>query len=521
MNPEARRLVDRLWMFCNFLRDDGVSSLEYLEQLSFLVFLKMADETEKLNAQKSNPDEHKHVLPDTDDWRGRGWPELIDLTGDPLEEAYTTLLNDLGKKSADDQDTALSLIFNRARNRIENAANLRRLIVDLIDKERWMDAQSDIKGAAYEALIARSAEDTKSGAGQYFTPRVLIESIVRCMRPTPYDTITDPACGTGGFLIAAHDQIMREYGEHLPDEDLDRLRTKAFWGTELVPGTARLAAMNMLLHSIGDPDGKPLIDVEDALAKPPSRHASIVLANPPFGRRSSISVTNGEGKAEREDVAYRRPDFWLEQPTTNKHFNFLQHIGTLLTDKGRAAVILPDNVLYEGGVGAKIRKELLLNYNLHTMLRLPDGIFHAGGVKANVLFFDAVPGDRAEDEPPRTTQLWVYDLRTGNRFTLKQKPLKPEHLTEFETVAFGEGDLDRSNRKAGERFQAFDSDKLLADETVNLDIGLIDPAESEAEANQSPGALTLAVAKDLRGALSEIEALAEELGVELPDTSRG
>ncbi|MCW7986887.1 DNA methyltransferase [Streptomyces platensis subsp. clarensis] len=520
MNPEVRRLVDRLWNYCNVLRDDGVSSVEYLEQLSFLVFLKMADEIEKLNAQKSNPDDHKHVLPTTEAWQGRGWPELIDLTGDPLEAAYTTLLNDLGKKSADDQDTTLSLIFNRARNRIENAANLRRLIVDLIDKERWMDAQSDIKGAAYEALIARSAEDTKSGAGQYFTPRVLIESIVRCMRPTPYDTITDPACGTGGFLIAAYDYILREHGKYLPDEDLDRLRTEAIWGTEIVPSTARLAAMNMLLHSLGDPDGKPLIEVNDALAKPPTRHASMVLANPPFGRKSSITVTNGEGKAEREDVAYRRPDFWLEQPTTNKHFNFLQHIGTQLTDKGRAAVILPDNVLHEGGVGAKIRKELLLNYDLHTMLRLPDGIFYAGGVKANVLFFDAVPGARADDDLPRTKRLWVYDLRTGNRFTLKQKPLKPEHLADFEKAAFSEDDPGRTKRQATQRFQAFDSATILADETVSLHIGLIDPAESEAEGAQSPSELTLAVAKDLREALTEIEALAQELGVELPDLAR-
>ncbi|WP_426365911.1 N-6 DNA methylase [Streptomyces sp. E-08] len=526
MNQEARRLVDRLWNYCNVLRDDGVSASNYLEQLSLLVFLKMADETEQLNAYRP-PADREHMLPTAPAWRGRGWPELIDLEGDPLEEAYSKLLADLGRRSDQNDHTTLSLIFNRARNHIENPAHLRRLIVDLIDKEKWRNARSDINGAAYEALIARSASDTKAGAGQYFTPRVLIESIVRCMRPTPYDTITDPACGTGGFLISAYEYITREYGDDLPDHDLHHLRTEAIWGHEIVPATARLAAMNCLLHSLGDPTGKPIIEVGDALAKPPERHASVVLANPPFGRRSGINVSGKEADAEaddRDNVTYNRPDFWVgEQTTTNKQLNFLQHIGTQLTDKGRAAVIVPDGVLYEGGagsVGDLVRRELLTSYNLHTMLRLPENIFYAGGVKAHVLFFEAVPGHRADDDPPHTTYVWTYDLRTGSRFTLKKNPMKPEHLADFEKQAFDPSDPDRKHREESDRFRRHNAAELLAQNQVNLDIARLSPEASAAkEPTKSIDVLTRSVVGDLRSALAEIEAFAQELGVDLTTLS--
>ncbi|MEV1091459.1 class I SAM-dependent DNA methyltransferase [Streptomyces microflavus] len=516
MKLEARRLVDRLWNYCNVLRDDGVSSLEYLEQLSFLVFLKMAAEMKE--ADKDLPeDKRRHVLPDTGKWVTRGWPELLDLTGSALEEEYTQLLTDLGKQDKG-QDTTLGLIFHRARNRLQNPANLRRLIVDLIEKEEWHSSSKDIKGDAYEALIARSAEDTKAGAGQYFTPRVLIESIVRCMRPTPDDTITDPACGTGGFLLAAHGYIVQEYGDDMSTEESARFDKGAIWGTELVPATARLAAMNLLLHKIGRPEGEPLIHVQDALARPPAKRASMVLANPPFGKKSSIVITNVDGSVSREDMSYHRKDFW--ETTTNKQFNFVQHIANLLTDNGRAAVILPDNVLFEGGRGASIRRELLKRYNLHTMLRLPAGIFYAGGVKANVLFFDAAPPRRAEDEPPHTQQLWVYDLRTGNRFTLKQNPLLPRHLEDFEKRAFGvgiddpDGAIDR--RVPEGRLQVFDGAEIVATKDVNLDIGLIEP---EAAETKSLTELTLALSADLRGALLELEQLAADLDVKLPPTA--
>ncbi|MFG2579593.1 class I SAM-dependent DNA methyltransferase [Streptomyces malaysiensis] len=517
MKLEARRLVDRLWNYCNVLRDDGVSSLEYLEQLSFLVFLKMAAEMEE--ADKDLPaNKRRRVLPDTEKWRTRGWTDLLDRTGSSLEEEYTQLLTDLGKQD-EGQNTTLGLIFYRARNRLQNPANLRRLIVDMIDKEEWHSSSKDIKGDAYEALIARSAEDTKAGAGQYFTPRVLIESIVRCMRPTPDDTITDPACGTGGFLLAAHGYIVQEYGDDMSTEESARFDEGAIWGTELVPATARLAAMNLLLHKIGRPEGEPLIHVEDALARPPARRASMVLANPPFGKKSSIVITNVDGSVSREDMSYHRKDFW--ETTTNKQFNFVQHIANLLTDNGRAAVILPDNVLFEGGRGASIRRELLKRYNLHTMLRLPAGIFYAPGVKANVLFFDAAPPRRTEDEPPHTQRLWVYDLRTGNRFTLKQNPLLPGHLEDFEKRAFGVGTEDPDSaidRRVPEgRLQVFDGAELVATKDVNLDIGLI---EAEAAESKSLTELTLALSADLRGALLELEHLAADLDVELPPLIR-
>ncbi|MER6022629.1 class I SAM-dependent DNA methyltransferase [Streptomyces anulatus] len=522
MKLEARRLVDRLWNYCNVLRDDGVSSLEYLEQLSFLVFLKMAAEIEE--ADKDLPeDRRRRILPDPEDapdpekQHVRGWADLLDLTSTALEEGYTQLLTDLGKQDKG-QNTTLGLIFHRARNRLQNPANLRRLIVDLIDKERWLGASKDIKGDAYEALIARSAEDTKAGAGQYFTPRVLIESIVRCMRPAPEDIITDPACGTGGFLLAAHDYIVREHGKDMSTEESARFDEGAIWGTELVPATARLAAMNLLLHKIGRPDGKPLVHVEDALAKPPAKRASLVLANPPFGKKSSIVITNVDGSVSREDTSYHRKDFW--ETTTNKQFNFVQHIANLLTDHGRAAVVLPDNVLFEGGRGTSIRRELLKRYNLHTMLRLPAGIFYAGGVKANVLFFDAATPRRSDDEPPRTQQLWVYDLRTGNRFTLKQNPLLPGHLEDFERRVFGVGECEDTaeaiaRRKPEGRLQVFDGAALAATKDVNLDIGLIEPDDRDAAGAKSLTELTLALSADLHGALLELEQLAADLDVKL------
>lgn len=527
MNQEARRLVDRLWNYCNVLRDDGVSASSYLEQLSLLVFLKMADETEQLNAHRPDPADHQHMLPTTPEWQGRGWPELVDLEGDPLEEAYSKLLTDLGRRSDQKDHTTLSLIFNRARNHIESSSHLRRLIVDLIDKEKWRNSRSDINGAAYEALIARSVSDTKAGAGQYFTPRALIESIVRCMRPTPYDKITDPACGTGGFLIAAHEYITREYGDDLPDEDLRRLRTESIWGHEIVPATARLAAMNCLLHSLGDPTGKPIIEVGDALAKSPKRHATLVLANPPFGRSSGINVSGKQADAEagdRGNVTYNRPDFWVsEQTTTNKQLNFIQHIGTQLTDKGRAAVVVPDGVLYEGGagsVGDLVRRELLTGYNLHTMLRLPENIFYAGGVKAHVLFFEAVPGHRSDDHPPHTTHVWTYDLRTGSRFTLKKNPMMTEHLADFEKQAFDPSDPDRKQRKESDRFRRHNAAELLAQKQVSLDIARLSPeASATKDSLASVDELTRTVAGDLRTALAEIETFAQELGVDLTTAS--
>ncbi|WP_250282749.1 HsdM family class I SAM-dependent methyltransferase, partial [Frankia sp. CiP1_Cm_nod2] len=377
--------------------------------------------------------------------------------------------------------------------------------------EEWTIQGTDLKGDAYEGLLAKGAEDTKTGAGQYFTPRALIDAMVDVTQPTPTDTITDPACGTGGFLIAAHHYIRTHHMDDISREDRLSLGAGKIWGTELVTGTARLAAMNMLLHGIGDADGPSLITVSDALAEQPRRHASLVLANPPFGKKSAITVVGTDGRAEREDISYERADF--RATTTNKQLNFLQHIMSLLAMNGRAAVVLPDNVLFEGGAGERVRRRLLEEFDLHTLLRLPTGIFYAGGVKANVLFF--------EKKPPRgggghnTSKLWVYDFRTGRHFTLKQRPLRRADLDDF-VEAYLPG-KPHDERVESERFRAFDHADLIARDKVNLDITwLKDPALDDADSLLPPELIAREIVEDLQAALAEFTALADSLGGETP-----
>ncbi len=335
--------------------------------------------------------------------------------------------------------------------------------------------------------------------------------MVDVTQPTPTDTITDPACGTGGFLIAAHHYIRTHHMDDISREDRLSLGAGKIWGTELVTGTARLAAMNMLLHGIGDADGPSLITVSDALAEQPRRHASLVLANPPFGKKSAITVVGTDGRAEREDISYERADF--RATTTNKQLNFLQHIMSLLAMNGRAAVVLPDNVLFEGGAGERVRRRLLEEFDLHTLLRLPTGIFYAGGVKANVLFF--------EKKPPRgggghnTSKLWVYDFRTGRHFTLKQRPLRRADLDDF-VEAYLPG-KPHDERVESERFRAFDHADLIARDKVNLDITwLKDPALDDADSLLPPELIAREIVEDLQAALAEFTALADSLGGETP-----
>ncbi len=350
-------------------------------------FLKMADE------QTKPPFTRPAIVP-----AGLDWQSLVDRDGDELEAHYIKVLNELGKQSG-----MLGTIFRKAQNRIQDPAKLRRLIVNLIGGESWMTLDADVKGDAYEGLLERGATDTKTGAGQYFTPRALIRGIVDVMQPRPDDTVADPACGTGGFLLAAYEYITK----HNPVMDPDQkrhLRTDAFRGWEIGDGTARLCAMNMLLHGIGAPDGDSPIRVEDSLAGDPSERFSMVLANPPFGRKSSMTMVTDEGQAEKEDLVIFRDDFWAS--TSNKQLNFVQHIKTILAMHGRAAVVVPDNVLFEGGAGETIRRKLLHDCDVHTMLRLPTGIFYKPGVKANVLFFDRKPAS----EHPWSKDLWIYDL---------------------------------------------------------------------------------------------------------------
>ena len=372
MSSEARRLVDKLWSYCNVLRDDGVSTIEYTEQLTYLLFLKMAHERE------TRPLKPERIVPPECSWQ-----KLLDADGDELETTYRHILEQLGR-----QPGTLGVIFRKAQNRIQDPAKLKRLVVDLIDKENWSAAGVDIKGDAYEELLSKGAEDIKSGAGQYFTPRPLIHAIVDCINPTAKDTVVDPAAGTGGFLLVAHEYAAQDAESLTPDER-NHLRDGFVHGVELVDGTARLAAMNLLLHGIGRPDGPSLIEVKDSLLADPGTRWSVVLSNPPFGRKSSITMVGADGREAREDREIERPDFVVT--TANKQLNFVQHIATILDINGRAAVVVPDNVLFEGGVGETLRKRLLRDFDVHTLLRLPTGIFYAQGVKANVLFFDRRP----------------------------------------------------------------------------------------------------------------------------------
>ena len=495
MSPNT--LVAKLWNYCNVLRDNGLSTIEYVEQLSYLLFLKMADE---ITSDPFTEKEARAVVPPEYDWKS-----LASKKGIELEVHYREILAALGKG----RDTTLGTIFAKAQNRITEPALLEKLVVDLIGKEDWTIQGTDLKGDAYEGLLAKGAEDTKTGAGQYFTPRALIDAMVDVMQPRPEDTITDPACGTAGVLIAAHAYIRKHHMQDLSREERLALGDGKIWGNELVTGTARLAAMNMLLHGIGDADGKSLITEGDALAEKPGRHASLVLANPPFGKKSAITVIGTDGKADKEDISYERDDF--RATMTNKQLNFLQHIMSLMEMNGRAAVVLPDNVLFEGGAGEKVRRRLLEEFDLHTILRLPTGIFYAGGVKANVLFF--------EKKPPRskganTAQLWVYDFRTAKHFTLKQHPLTRAALEEF-VEAYLPG-KPRTERVETDRFKCFEYDELIARDKVNLDITWMkDPALDDADSLLPPEVIAQEIVEDLQAALSEFAAIAEALGGEI------
>jgi type I restriction enzyme M protein len=489
---EAKQLVDKLWSYCHVLRHDGVSTIDYVDQLTLLLFLKMAQERTDRKSFGA-----KAIVPSN-----LSWQTLLDADADELKFRYEDVLDKLGMQPK----TALGLIYHGAENKIRNAATLKKLIVDLIDKVNWSSTGVDIKGDAYEALLEKGAEDIKSGAGQYFTPRALIDAMVRCMRPHPGDSIVDPACGTGGFLLAAHEYIQRNHGEELTKEDAQHLRQGGISGIELVHGTARLAQMNLLLHGIGEPGGKALIDVRDALAKPPGpdERATLVLANPPFGRKSGFSSVDEFGKVTREDVSYDRTDFWVT--TSNKQLNFVQHIANLLKIDGRAAVVVPDNVLFEGGAGEILRRRLLKDCDVHTLLRLPTGIFYAGGVKANVLFFDR---KRARPGLPWTSKLWVYDFRTGKHFTLRQNRLHTHDLDDFVTAY---NPADRNNREESERFKCFTYDELLARDKVNLDVTwLRDPDLDNGDDKQPPEVIAQEIVEDLQAALDEFAAVAEAL----------
>lgn len=518
MTADAGRIVNKLWSYCHVLRDDGLSYADYLEQLTYLLFLKMADEQTKAPWNKPSP------VPE-----GYDWPSLVTRDGADLERQYRSTLEHLGK-----QHGLLGVVFRKAQNKIQDPAKLKRLVSDLIDRETWVTLDADVKGDAYEGLLEKNAQDTKSGAGQYFTPRALIDAMVACVAPKPGDTIVDPACGTGGFLLAAHRWLTTQHPE-MPREQREHLRLEALRGVEIVPDVARLCAMNLLLHNVGPTpqelmkrratmvkagkkpaEADDAIDrglpvrTDDALRELGSDRYEVVLTNPPFGRKSSILVVGEDGDTGREAVTYEREDFWAT--TTNKQLNFVQHVKSLLAIHGRAAVVVPDNVLFEGGAGEVIRRKLLAECDVHALLRLPTGIFYAQGVKANVLFFDRKPAS----PNPWTRTLWVYDLRTNQHFTLKTNPMKRADLDEFVGLYRPKGKKPRqatwSDSNPTGRWRSYPYDELVARDKCSLDLfWLKDESLLDAENLPDPDVIAAEIADDLRNALEQIEEILVDL----------
>ncbi len=393
----------------------------------------------------------------------------------------------------------LGVIFRKSQNKIQDPAKLKRLI-ELINAETWVGLDIDVKGEIYEGLLQKNAEDIKSGAGQYFTPRALIKAMVAVMRPQPRMTIADPACGTGGFFLAAHDYIANNFD--LDKEEKKFLRLNTFTGWEIVDNTARLCVMNMYLHGIGGEDS-PIHAGTDSLLSDPGGRFDMVLTNPPFGKKSSITIMNEEGKADKETLTYERQDFWAT--TSNKQLNFLQHVKTILKINGRAAIVVPDNVLFEGGAGETVRRKLLHECDVHTLLRLPTGIFYAQGVKANVLFFDR----KQASEKPWTQKLWIYDFRTNMHFTLKTNQLKFEDLQDFVRCYNPEN---HHVRTESDRFKSFSYDELIQRDKASLDIFWLKDESLEDSANlPDPDVIADDIAENLDAALEQFRGITDQI----------
>ncbi|MFC1998513.1 N-6 DNA methylase [Chloroflexota bacterium] len=478
MPNNTQGIVKKLWNYCNILRDDGVSYSDYVEQLTYLLFLKMADGS--LHNQTTSIPENL------------GWQSLLNKTVNKLEGHYDLILSTLGRKTG-----TLGYIFKKAQNKIKDPAKLKR-IIELIHSENWTGLDLDVKGEIYEGLLQKNAEDVKSGAGQYFTPRPLIKAIIQVMRPAPDMTLYDPACGTGGFLLAAHDYMLNAY--KLTSEQTDFVNSKALKGTDIVETVTRLCAMNLYLHGISNGD---IVDTRDSLILKPARRYDMILTNPPFGKKSSVTITKGNGKKGREHLTYQRDDFWAT--TSNKQLNFLQHVKTLLENDGQAAIVVPDNVLFEGNAGEIIRRRLLLQCDVHTMLRLPTGVFYAQGVKANVLFFDNKP----RSKKPQTSKLWIYDLRTNMHFTLKNNPVIYSDLDDFITCY---NQKNRNERAETERFKPFNYDELVARDKANMDITwLKDKNVMDEDSLAEPEIIARDIVKNLKEALDGFDKISRNL----------
>lgn len=493
MSENSSAIISKVWGMCGPLRDDGVSYGDYLEQLTYLIFLKMSDEYAK------PPYNRKTGIP-----AGYNWTDMNTLTGAELEDKYKDILEKLGE-----QGGILGQIFMGAINKINNAAILYR-IVQMINKERWVSMSSDVKGEIYEGLLQKNAEDVKSGAGQYFTPRALIRAMVECVRPEPGKTIADPCCGSGGFFLAAQSFLSNPKNYQMDRDQKAFLKNETFYGYELVATTFKLCLMNLYLHNIGDIYGNVPVTHGDSLLTDPGYRVDYCLTNPPFGKKSSLTFTNEEGEQEEEDLVYNRQDFWTT--SSNKQLNFVQHINTILKATGKAAVVVPDNVLFEGGAGEIIRKKLLQTTDLHTILRLPTGIFYKPGVKANVIFFDKRPAS----SETQTKDVWIYDFRTNMHFTLKKHPMTYEDLEDFILCYHPENRCERAETWSTEnpdgRWRKYSVEDILARDKTSLDIFWIkDKALADLDNLPEPDVLADDIIENLQSALECFEELKGQL----------
>ena len=424
-----QQILSKVWNLATTLAGAGIGFTDYITQLTYLLFLKMDDENVKIFAEDS-------AIPE-----GYRWDDLISLDGHDLIDQYEETL-----KVLSGQDNLIGTIYTKAQNKIDKPVYLKKVIT-MINEHNWLSMDGDVKGAIYEKILEKNGQDKKSGAGQYFTPRALINAMVDVTMPQIGETICDPACGTAGFLLAAYDYMKTQSNN---EDKLRFLRENAIFGTDNTALVVTLASMNLYLHGIGT-NRSPIV-CDDSLEKTPSHMVDVILANPPFGTRPAGSVE------------INRPDFYVE--TKNNQLNFLQHIMVMLKANGRAAVVLPDNVLFEGNAGEVIRKKLLSDFNLHTILRLPTGIFYAQGVKANVLFFQ-------KGSP--TKEIWFYDYRTGIKHTLATNPLQRHHLDDFvkcynaENIAGRIETFDAETNPNG-RWRNFSIDDILKRDKTSLDI---------------------------------------------------
>lgn len=421
-------LVKKVWNMADVLAANGVGFTDYITQLTYLLFLKMDSEKVEMIGVES-------ALP-----KGCEWKDLlaVQMKGLDLVEKYNSILDRLSK-----QQGLIGAIFVDAQNKVNTPVYLSKLI-SMVDNEQWL-LEGDLKGAIYESILEKNGQDKKSGAGQYFTPRPLIQAIVDCVQPQITESVCDPACGTGGFLLAAHDYMAAQSSEKAK---LKKLNTELLTGNDNTSLVVTLASMNMYLHGIGT-DSTP-IHKADSLENEPEKLVDVVLANPPFGTRPAGSV----------DISTKRTDFYAT--TTNNQLNFLQHIMLLLKNGGHAGVVLPDNVLFADGAGEVLRKKLLTDFNLHTILRLPTGIFYANGVKTNVLFFE-------KGSPTKET--WFYDYRTGVKHTQATKPLKRSDLDDFVSCYNAKKRKETwSEENPDGRWRKYSVKELLARDKTSLDI---------------------------------------------------